>query len=57
MHNAENVDSLAMSKLSENRFLMSEWDHDKNGAIGLVPEKLTQKSNKKECLFFLLTML
>ncbi len=47
MHNAENVDSLAMSKLSENRFLMSEWDHDKNGAIGLVPEKLTQKSNKK----------
>lgn len=35
-----------MSKLSENKSLMDEWDYEKNNAIGLHPEKLLHKSNK-----------
>lgn len=35
-----------MSKLSENKFLMDEWDYEKNNAIDLHPEKLLYKSNK-----------
>ena len=36
-----------MTKISENKLLMSEWDYEKNNALGLYPEKLLYKSNKK----------
>lgn len=36
-----------MKKLSENELLMPEWDYEKNSPLGLFPEKLSSKSNKK----------
>ena len=33
--------------LSENTKLMAEWDYEKNNLIGLFPDKLLHKSNKK----------
>ena len=34
-------------RLSDKKDLMAEWDHERNNAIGLFPEKLALKSNKK----------
>ena len=36
-----------MELLKDNKELMKEWDYEKNSSIGLFPEKLLSKSNKK----------
>ena len=34
-------------RLTDDIDLMKEWDYEKNSLIGLAPEKLLSKSNKK----------